>query len=111
MVAGRRVDRQRMAPEGVERRFAPVEGSKTLLPSSSPGCRGGWPPRLLWAQETAGSTPASQTLKTERGRGEAVPASLMSLRPWVRIPPAQLVVFGGVAQLRRALACQARGRR
>jgi hypothetical protein len=60
MVAGRRVDRQRMAPEGVERRFAPVEGSKTLLPTFSPGCRGDWPPRLLWAQETAGSTPASQ---------------------------------------------------
>jgi hypothetical protein len=43
-----------------------------------------------------------------RGRGEAVLASLMSSRSWVRIPPALL---GGVAQTSRALACQARGRR
>jgi hypothetical protein len=43
-----------------------------------------------------------------RGRGEAVPASLMSSRSWVRIPPARL---GDVAQTSRALACQARGRR
>jgi hypothetical protein len=42
-----------------------------------------------------------------RGRGAAVLASLMSSRPWVRIPPA---LFGDVAQLRRALACRARGR-
>jgi hypothetical protein len=33
---------------------------------------------------------------TKRGRGAAVLASLMSSRPWVRIPPAQLL--GGVAQ-------------
>jgi hypothetical protein len=45
-----------------------------------------------------------------RGRGEAVLASLMSSRPWVRIPPAQLQ-HGGVAQTGRALACQARRRR
>jgi hypothetical protein len=43
-----------------------------------------------------------------RGRGGAVLASLMSSRPWVRIPPALL---GGVAQTSRALACQARGHR
>src|SRR5437868_927359 len=36
-------------------------------------------------------------LLAERGRGAAVLASLMSSRPWVRIPPAQ---FGGVAQRR-----------
>ena len=42
-----------------------------------------------------------------RGRGAAVLASLMSSRPWVRIPPA--LPPGGVAQPSRALACQARG--
>jgi hypothetical protein len=67
---------------------------------------GRWPPRRLRAPEIAGSTPAGQTL---RGGGAAVLASLMSSRPWVRIPPARS--DGGVAQLRRALACQARGRR
>ena len=49
-----------------------------------------------------------------RGRGEAVLASLMSSRPWVRIPPALSDSKhhpGGVAQTERALACQARGRR
>jgi hypothetical protein len=44
-----------------------------------------------------------------RGGGAAVLASLMSSRPRVRIPPA--LPPGGVAQPRRALACQARGRR
>jgi hypothetical protein len=44
-----------------------------------------------------------------RGRGAAVLASLMSSRSWVRIPPA--LPLGGVAQMSRALACQARGRR
>src|ERR687887_1652277 len=32
-VAGRRADGQRMAPEGVRARSAPVEGSKALLPT------------------------------------------------------------------------------
>ena len=59
-------------------------------------CRGDWSPRRLWAPEIAGSTPAGQirrSLATPtclRRRGVAVPASLMSSRPWVRIPPALL---------------------
>jgi hypothetical protein len=74
--------------EALEQRSAPVEVSKTLLPTfRSAGCRGDWPPRRLREPESAGSTPASQTL---RGRGAAVLASLMSSRPWVRIPPALL---------------------
>jgi hypothetical protein len=83
-------------------RLREASPSSQLLPS---GCRGDWPPRRLRVPENAGSTPASQTL---RGRGAAVLASLMSSRPWVRIPPA---LPGGVAQTSRALACQARGRR
>jgi hypothetical protein len=67
---------------------------------------GSWPPHRPWKPGIAGSSPASQTL---RGRGAVVLASLMSSRPWVRIPPARL--DGGVAQTARALACQARGRR
>ena len=55
---------------------------------------GSWPPRRLREPEIAGSTPAGQTL--QRGRGVAVLASLMSSRPWVRIPPA--LSLGGVAQ-------------
>jgi hypothetical protein len=43
--------------------------------------------RSLETRGVAGSSPASQTL---RGRGAAVLASLMSSRPWVRIPPARL---------------------
>jgi hypothetical protein len=76
-------------------------------PLFTPACRGDWPPRRLWAPEIAGSTPAGQTKalacdadqrpsrlcrrgRPLRRRGEAVPASLMSSRPWVRIPPALL---------------------
>ena len=43
-----------------------------------------------------------------RGGGAAVLASLMSSRPWVRIPPAP---FRGRSSAARALACQAIGRR
>ena len=76
-------------------------------PFFTSACRGDWPPRRLWAPEIAGSTPAGQTKalacdadqrlcrlcrrgRPLRRRGEAVPASLMSSRPWVRIPPALL---------------------
>ena len=52
----------------------------------SSGCGGAWPPRRRREPETAGSNPAGQM----RGRGAAVLASLMSSRPWVRIPPALL---------------------
>ena len=64
------------------------------------GCGGAWPPRRFREPETAGSTPAGQTCCAARGRGAAVPASLMSSRPWVRIPPALL--RGGVAQQRKS---------
>src|SRR6266542_6190138 len=111
------------------------------------GRRGAWPPRRLWAPETAGSTPAGQTcavvvawrwgnlpvppdplhwsaLRTSASR---FLASLMSSRPWVRIPPALLETaapakparpLGGIASRRRgrssaarAIACQATDRR
>jgi hypothetical protein len=49
--------------------------------------------------------------RSPRRRGVAVLASLMSSRPWVRIPPALSHRPGGVAQQARALVCQARGRR
>jgi hypothetical protein len=61
-------------------------------------------PRRFREPETAGSTPAGQM----RSGGAAVPASLMSSRPWVRIPPA---LFADVAQTCRALGCPPRGRR
>jgi hypothetical protein len=48
---------------------------------------GSWSPHRPWKPGIAGSSPASQTL---RGRGAVVLASLMSSRPWVRIPPARL---------------------
>jgi hypothetical protein len=49
--------------------------------------------RRFWEPEIAGSTPAGQiaavrAFDATRGRGEAVLASVMSSRPWVRIPPA-----------------------
>jgi hypothetical protein len=50
---------------------------------------GSWPPHRPWKPGIAGSSPASQTL---RGRGAVVLASLMSSRPWVRIPPARPVM-------------------
>ena len=79
----------------------------TSARSFASACRGVRPPRRLWAPEIAGSTPAGQTKalacdadqrlcrlcrrgRPLRRRGEAVPASLMSSRPWVRIPPALL---------------------
>jgi hypothetical protein len=51
-----------------------------------------------------------------RGRGAAVLASLMSSRPWVRIPPALLSCgrpahARGCSSAARAVACQAKGRR
>jgi hypothetical protein len=78
---------------GVWRRAAPVEGSKSLLPTS-----------FLLAVGEAATPPASgagdrrfESCRPDlRGRGEAVLASLMSSRSRVRIPPALLL--GGVAQ-------------
>ena len=55
------------------------------------GRRGDRPPHRLRASEIAGSSPADQIHRppgASRGRGVAVLASLMSSRPWVRIPPA-----------------------
>src|SRR6266498_3340683 len=74
------------------------------------GRRGAWPPRRLWAPETAGSTPAGQTCavvvawrwgnlpvppdplhwSAPRASASRFLASLMSSRPWVPIPPALL---------------------
>ena len=74
-------------------------------------------PRRLREPETAGSTPAGQTSASLATRPAArwrrgCPREPHELETWVRIPPAQLATtLGGVAQTRRALACQARVRR
>jgi hypothetical protein len=102
---------------------------------------GSWPPRRFREPETAGSIPAGQTfvrggegaflaslMSSRRGfesrpryprkvaacggstfRGVLKPA-LSEAAPAKPAPPAENN-FGGVAQLRRALACQVRGRR
>src|SRR6478672_5653452 len=121
-----------------KRRFEPCRRSFVMPPLSS-GCDAGFsarkrgfesrrgffshlvvgerPPRRFREPETAGSTPAGQTCNTDpsattkRGRGAAVLASLMSSRPWVRIPPAQFFGTRGRSSGARALACQAIGRR
>jgi hypothetical protein len=74
-----------------------------------------YPARLNWPRpESSGRKPEIAGVDscrpdlTLRGGGEVVLASLMSSRPWVRIPPARF--RGDVAQSCRALACQARGR-
>jgi hypothetical protein len=73
----------------VERGSIPRSSTFRAPPGPRPGplAVGERPSRRFWAPEIAGSTPASQT---SRGRGGAVLASLMSSRPWVRIPPALL---------------------
>jgi hypothetical protein len=81
--------------------------------ASSSGCRGaGHPTGFGRRRPQVRLLPARyvdlRAFSATRGRGGAVLASLMSSRSWVRIPPA-LPRLGGVAQLSRALACQARG--
>src|SRR5207249_8821557 len=53
------------------------------------------PDKALACDADTGRAGSAGAAGLQRGRGEAVLASLMSSRPWVRIPPALL---GGVAQ-------------